>query len=239
MNKNYRKLDLFQDCYNPGMGASPKEFSAIFCKRCRNSDCVNSGWSESRWTDRILTQEERLLRNPVFGDPKDPSFREVSSQVFREVGEPLVISNRDPWEPRSAHLAEPPREISGSSAVEQALSALRGVREPSPAAPPSPELPLPSFEAAPPAPAPVARVPSFETRAREPEPRKSEPRPEPAHFKASPPAMNTPFPEEGVMLDGSPPPQGPASEGGGGGDPWAPKPNAVRKVAVGAKVKMG
>lgn len=228
MNKNFRKLDLLQDCYNPAMGGTPREFMATFCKRCRNGGCVNSGWSESKWSDRMGSQADRLLRNPVFGDPDDPAFRDLKSLLFREIPAPLVISGRDPWEPQT-HLADPPREVTSHPEVERAISALAEVRGVKPPPPPR------AIEA------------SQKSEVESPPPPSPPPRPNPAHFQegVSVPRTreaNTAFPSEGVMLDGSPPPPSPSTGPAQGPvpDPWAaPTSPAPRKVSVGAKVKMG
>lgn len=222
MSKEIRKLDLLRDCNEHG--EPPNQFKATFCQRCRNAQCVNAGWSESRWSNRINTQVSRLLENPTFADPRDPQYKPFSLLDFKEIGEPLVLNGADPWEPR-VHLASPNREERQYPEVERAVAALRG-NAPK-------ESSTPSLEEA----QPVQLVPPVSQVATTP------PRDNPRHYtfdtnKSSPPTResNTDFPSDGVMLDGSPPPQTVAPSE----DPWTPSSTqAPMKVAVGARVKMG
>jgi len=222
MTKEIRKLDLLRDCNEHG--EPPNQFKAMFCQRCRNQQCVNAGWSESRWANRINTQVSRLLENPTFADLRDPQYKPFQSLDFKEIGEPLVLnSGTDPWEPR-VHLASPNREERQYPEVERAVAALRG-NTPKPPSP-TPQTPV--------------QTESPQTPV---QPKPSDPpvRENPRHYtfdtmKSSAPT-NTEFPSDGVMLDGSPPPQPVelSSE-----DPWTPPSvQAPMKVAVGARVKMG
>jgi len=228
-NRLDRKLDLLQDCNDQGV--PPREFMALFCKRCRNGGCVNSGWSESAWSDRIATQVNRLLTNPNFADPNDPNFKEVRSLEFRQVEEPLIIRGGDPWSGPTVHLATPARQVNTISEVENAISALseaRGKPPPRVVEVSEPEPPRVVREAPPTQPTqPVTR-----------------PRENPRHYVVDTPnpklgrEVNTAFPGEGIMLDGSPPP--PVGVDPSGVDPWAPSLiTGPKKVAVGARIRMG
>jgi hypothetical protein len=227
-NRLDRQLDLLQDCNEHR--TPPKEFMSIFCQRCRNGNCVNAGWAESTWEDRIATQVSRLLTNPNFGDPRDPQFKDVVNLDFRHLAEPLKV---DSWEVPQAHLVLPERQTSRSEDVERAIQALSEARGGKPAAP-AVEVTT-AAEAV-----PVQQAPQ------PPVPVRPDPRPNPRHYTADTPPVsspqrdaNTAFPAEGLMLDGSPPDlPGP---GGSTGDPWAPPAptNQPRKVPVGARIRMG
>jgi len=236
-----RKLDLLEDCNDQRI--PPKEFMGIFCKRCRNSTCVNSGWSESRWQDRISTQVDRLLTNVLFADPNDPNYKDIRALPFKEVAAPIYVIGGDPWAGPSVHFADPEKSTSQHAEVERAISALAETRGKAPpravvaSEPVSPEVLLGTPEAEPrPNPSPASPNAS-------PKP-EAAPRPNPAHFRNTETRdSNTEFPAEGLMLDGSPPPPAPPPPSAGGPppvDPWAaPTSPAPRRVPVGAKIKMG
>lgn len=229
MTKEIRKLDLLRDCNEHG--EPPNQFKAMFCQRCRNAQCVNAGWSESRWANRINTQVSRLLENPTFADLRDPQYKPFQSLDFKEIGEPLVLngSGTDPWEPR-VHLATPNREERQYPEVERAVEALRGNTPKKVVEPQTSVLEVQTVAQ----PVLVSPVSTSTPPVRE----------NPRHYtfdtnKSSPPTrdVNTDFPSDGVMIDGSPPPQPVelSSE-----DPWTPSSvQAPMKVAVGARVKMG
>lgn len=206
------KKDLLQECNDQRI--PPKDFMQTFCVRCRNADCVNAGWADSLFDGRVATQVERLITNPTRARAEDSRFDPIRALRFLEV--PAAIALRrgaDPWAGPEVHLAEPDSQVSSSVAVEAAVAKLAESKgrlptvvavESEPALPSSVTVPSPPD---PPAPTP--------------------PRPPPV-------AVNTEFPEEGVMLGGGPPPTAPSPAV----DPWAPKPK-VHVVPPGAKVRMG
>jgi hypothetical protein len=237
-----RKLDLLPECNE--RREPPREFMAIFCNHCRNPACVNAGYASSKFEERIAMQVSRLITNPAFADPNDPTFRELRKMEFVTRDVPIEL-NRDPWAGPGVHLAEQDRNVQTNEMVENAVAALaaasgkkyppraieaEGMKSDEDAPKPSPlppqASPRPATETAP-------------TGQQEP------PRPSPRHYLIDRPGtlpgkemMNTPFPAEGVMLDGSPPPA-PGSESPAE-DPWSTSGTPVaKKVAVGAKVKMG
>jgi hypothetical protein len=84
---------------------SPEAFRMQFCTVCRNVECSESAVSKSRWQARMDTQVDRLLENPLFGDPNDPKFRDITSMDFedrlREAMALEISSQRNDWEPVS------------------------------------------------------------------------------------------------------------------------------------------
>jgi len=224
-NRITRKLDLLQECNDQGL--APKEFMSLFCKRCRNGNCVNSGWAESSWSDRIATQVSRLLTNPAFADPADPNFAPIRDLQFRNVEAPIVLLGGDPWAGpgRQVHLAEPPKETNRYPEVENAIAARAEARNPTPRR---------AVEAS------VLSAPTPPTSPVPQQPQKANPRHYTADKGGPSPGReaNTAFPSEGMMLDGSPPPP-PGVRSSSGEDPWAPTAPAPKKVAVGAKIRMG
>lgn len=237
-----QKLDLLRECNDQQI--PPREFMGIFCNRCRNAACVNAGWSGGRWVDRMVTQVDRLLDHPQFADPNAEKFDPLRKLDFRELSEALVLRTKaDPWGGPEVHFADPSRETASNQIVEDAVKALAASRGVSPR--PEPEPTPPKVEPPPeskPEPKPERRNPAY-FQQKDSAPAPVEPPREPP--KAIPVPLserlvNTPFPSEGVMIGGGPPPASPSS---GGADPWAaPAPslsNKSVKVAVGAKIKMG
>lgn len=214
------KPDLLNECNDQRI--PPREFKETFCKRCRNQNCVNAGWSSSSFEERVRTQVDRLLTHPLQAQPDDPRFDHVRAMHFVEIAAALSIARRaDPWVGPGVHLAEPDPETAKSQVVEDAVSKLaeaRGRRLPTVIAIQE-EV---SVEEPPVEEPPVEDVPPLP-------PRPSVPKPLPVAL-----GINTDFPEEGVMIGGgSPKVSAPVSE-----DTWAPKPK-VNVVPRGAKIKMG
>jgi hypothetical protein len=238
MDNRQQKLDLLAGCNDQHL--PPREFMGIFCKRCRNAACVNAGWSGGLWVDRMATQVDRLLVNPNFADPRDSKFDPLRELNFREISEALVLRTKaDPWGGPEVHLADPTEGTSANRSVEDAVRALSASRMG--AAPPAlieaapPPTPAPVV----PEPPPARRNPSYFLDEAAPEPVKPAAPAKPAPTPPDAHAVNTPFPEEGVMIGG--PPTTPMRSGPAV-DEWAPPvadpSKKALKVAVGARVKM-
>jgi hypothetical protein len=94
--------DLWDDCYEGEhrKALAPEQFKKMFCNVCLNPGCRNSRGSGSKWNQRMLTQEDRLLNNPHFA-PEDtavvmglPDFKDMVHQALA-----LEISDRKgDWE---------------------------------------------------------------------------------------------------------------------------------------------
>lgn len=221
------KPDLLNECNDQRV--PPRDFKETFCKRCRNQNCANAGWSISSFDERVRTQVDRLLVNPLQAQPDDPRFDHVRAMHFVEIAAAISLARRaDPWAGPGVHLTEPDPETVRSQVVEDAVSKLaevRGRRLPTAISVevegPNPQPPLEETvsEGAPVSPPLLGR------------------REEPF----SPPAtINTDFPEEGVMIGGGTPTV-PSQTGAAPAwdvDPWAPKPK-VTVVSRGAKIRMG
>ena len=97
--------DLTQYCRETNdthKSVTEKEFRNLWCKRCRNQQCRFSTWGESSWLNRMDTQADRLLDNPLFGDPRQEQFRHLQSISFEDmkhqaVAMHLANQNQD-WE---------------------------------------------------------------------------------------------------------------------------------------------
>jgi hypothetical protein len=240
-----QKLDLLRECNDQQI--PPREFMGIFCNRCRNASCVNAGWSGGKWVDRMVTQVDRLLTHPNFADPSADKFDPLRSLDFREVSEAVVIRTKaDPWAgPQEVHLADPGVETSANQIVEDAVRALSASKagvDPAPSPPvQAPPVQAPPVQA-PPVQAPPRRNPShFQSTDYPPQPQTPQTPPQKVAVPLTQRLANTPFPQEGMMIDGSPPAtETPPSST----DPWeAPPPSPTNskpmKVSVGSKIKMG
>ncbi len=222
------KPDLLDECNDQKI--PPRDFKETFCKRCRNQNCANAGWASATFDERVRTQVDRLLRNPLQARPEDTRFDPIRAMHFVEVAAAISLARRaDPWAGPGVHLADPDPEMAKSQVVEEAVSRLaeaRGKRPAPTAIAVEEEKPLPS---------PVVVVtPAVVAPAPLPPP--------PAKPVAVAPVavINTDFPDEGVMIGGGPatPPKMGVSQTRPEADPWAPKPkeNVVQR---GAKIRMG
>ena len=168
--------DLLADCNDQNM--PPQDFKAMFCARCRNKECVNAGWSGSAFEQRIASQEDRLLINPVRARPDDPQFAPIRAQHFRELEPALVLARlADPWAGPGVHLSAPEPLLDTTRIVEDAVAKLTKTDNPVPPKPVQETTPAPIA-----APAQVLATPVVEN-----------------------PGMNTDFPDEGVMIGGGSP----------------------------------
>jgi len=79
--------DLWDGCYDGEhrQKMSPQQFKETFCAQCLNAGCKNSKAAGSKWIQRMLTQEDRLLDNPNFADPRDPQFQRIREQDFQDM----------------------------------------------------------------------------------------------------------------------------------------------------------
>jgi len=73
--------DLWGDCYTPEHRklGNAEEFRITFCDKCVNPGCQNSAAAGTKWSRRMASQEENLLTNPRFADPRDPNFADIRS----------------------------------------------------------------------------------------------------------------------------------------------------------------
>ena len=131
--------DLFGDCYEGEHRRlkSPEEFRKQFCSTCLNAGCQNSKGSDTPWVQRMLTQEDRLLDNPVFAPKEGALFRDLQARDFQsKVREALAIelsTKKGDW------------SVPTEQEVGQAAAEVLGLAPPSlyvapPTRPPPPEL---------------------------------------------------------------------------------------------------
>lgn len=221
------KSDLFEGCNDQRV--PPAEFKEMFCKRCRNQDCVNAGWASASFDERMRTQVDRLLINPRQARPEDTQFDPLRAMHFVEVAAAIVLARRaDPWAGPGVHLAEPDPATVTSQMVEDAVSKLAEARGRKPTAPTLIGVEVDVAVAVEPELQPPPRVESAPTR----------PRDSLALPVAKSPTLgvNTDFPDDGVMIGGGP--LSPSRSSTSVPDPWAPQPK-MNVVPRGAKIKMG
>lgn len=203
-----RKLDLLGTC---SATIPIGELKELWCTRCKNPECVNAGWAESKWHGRMLTQVDRLLDHPSFADIKDPRWKEITNLGFLEIKEPISIVSEESWDGPGVHLSNPDTSVSSAMMVDQAVAALSGKEIKPMESPKTAEHPM-----------------SFMDGGAPPDPVK------PQETTASN-KTNTDFPDEGLMIDGSTP-STPAVQKMN--DPWSTEAS-VRFVPAGAKIRMG
>jgi hypothetical protein len=74
-----------------GNRISEKELRGMFCRQCKNHECGNAKWGKASWEERIGTQEDRLLKNPNFGDLKDPRWSHLREIDFPDLLRKAII----------------------------------------------------------------------------------------------------------------------------------------------------
>lgn len=87
-------VDLLKDClvdpYFEKRITSPEIFKRDVCSGCKNYKCVNAKGKFTLFEKRMSTQEDRLLTNPKFADPRDPRFRDIAMVDFPDMARQVV-----------------------------------------------------------------------------------------------------------------------------------------------------
>lgn len=258
--------DLWDECFDPSMGMSPKVFENTFCKVCRNPTCSHLTQGGA-WTRRVATQMERLFTSPKFADPNDPRFADIAKLDFpsavQEAMRLTISDRRGDWSvPTQADAAALASQMVATLPAEKVLRSVKvtgskgDVYNVTFVLPPGGQhaawqCPCKAFEfkkacphvayamTLPPEDAPVP-----ETRT-------------PARFQETdtrernvggtapylPPGGNIPVPAGGIMVDGTRPPpprerQAPRAAAPVV-DPWAPPPPKPKVIPVGGTVVLG
>ena len=117
-----RKLpDLWNGCYEGEHRKllSPEQFKQMFCDVCMNQGCTNSKGADSKWSKRMMNQEDLLLKNPRFAPESTaevlgiPDFKDMLHEALRIE----VSSKKSDWEPVSElEMAKEAAEIFGFQA---------------------------------------------------------------------------------------------------------------------------
>ena len=160
--------------------------------------------------DRMRTQEDRLLVNPKFADPRDPEFTNIRNLDFKDMANHaisvVISSQRGDWEIPTQQEIEDWKE---GSNVKNPSSEDREVSSSAEEVKPDVEVPI------------EKEIPQEKSQ-------------RPLHFTDLPqiPSMNTPVPDGGIML-GAPLKKEPKR------DPWEPPSIKGTVVKVGAKIRMG
>lgn len=95
--------DLWEGCYDGEHRKllAPEQFKQMFCNVCLNPGCRNSRGAGSKWNQRMLTQEDRLLNNPAFAPDMTaeimglPDFQNMIQDALRIE----ISTRRGDWEP--------------------------------------------------------------------------------------------------------------------------------------------
>lgn len=88
--------DFIKDCNS--FGVSPNEFKDIFCKRCRNPECVHAEWVTSLWSSRMDSQVEVLLNNPTILHEIPSQYADLKTHSFEEIGEAAAYRIEESWD---------------------------------------------------------------------------------------------------------------------------------------------
>lgn len=114
------RQDMFKECYagEHRQNLSPENFKHMFCRVCRNPGCVNSAVGKGLWMQRMENQADRLLNNPVFGDPNDPKFQHLADQDFKDMVQKAmaleVSARKGDWEiPTPEDMQQLADEVAG------------------------------------------------------------------------------------------------------------------------------
>lgn len=95
--------DLWDGCYDGEHRKllAPEQFKQMFCGVCLNPGCRNSRGSGSKWNQRMMTQEDRLLNNPDFAPDQTaeimglPDFKNMIQEALKIE----ISTQRGDWEP--------------------------------------------------------------------------------------------------------------------------------------------
>lgn len=199
-NKNATD-DFFGEC-TIGSKMPHKEFEQRFCRVCKNQECARAGWGESQWVQRMNTQVDRLLENPQFADPRDPQYQHIREHDFpdllREAIRVEIIEQKGDWSipdevdvmtSVGAKGVQVPSELNPSSTAQSENDGdILNPEEPTPSPTSEPNLP------------PKMVSESLTSEQANPESKINT-----EEKKGVSLYSNTPYPKEGLMIDGTRP----------------------------------
>lgn len=131
--------DFLADCVKSlaekvGNRVEPSLVTAQVCFMCRNPQCHRAGWSESKWSNRVETQEDRLLDHPQFSDLSSPEHMAIHDLAWKDLLRKAmrleISAMRGDWEPVKDEDVPPTDGIvevgsqESVNAVDTALAAL-------------------------------------------------------------------------------------------------------------------
>lgn len=142
MPRRLPELDLLEDCVRSvceqtGERIPHSHVTQTCCPFCHNPKCKRAGWADSKWQQRMNTQEEYLLINPKFSDLTLPSHMEVHQvdwvDTRRKAMKLHIAAQKGDWTPvtdaevdggsTDGRIEMGSEE--GANAVDKALAALR------------------------------------------------------------------------------------------------------------------
>jgi len=95
--------DLWEGCYDGEHRKLlvPEQFKQMFCDVCLNAGCRNSRGAGMKWSQRMLTQEDRLLHNPNYAPPDTATVMGLPDfpDMLREALAIEISDRRGDWEP--------------------------------------------------------------------------------------------------------------------------------------------
>ena len=253
--------DFFEDCLRDlsskvGKTIPAKEFSQVFCHRCRNAQCSLAGWAGDLFGKRVQTQADRLL-NPVQANPKLPKYAQITGTDFEDMLDHAmqleIADQRGDWVIPEIDVSDGRLETASRETTHAVDNAIRNLAQAQ--GQPEPNLPVPRNMAgafAQQAESMLSQLESLESleessnevpvlvggdkRDRTPMPQ-DQPLENKEVFRP-PDRANTDTHSEGLMIGGTPAPKKkPRKEPV---DPWAPpKESVAKKVEAGARIRMG
>lgn len=100
------RQDFLRECNEHGV-ALP-DFQAQFCDRCQQPECHRSQYGKSRFDQRVMTWEERLIKNPARMNPNDPRYASITAKQFITLDVGRTPEVRSAWiDPQEAAVSPP------------------------------------------------------------------------------------------------------------------------------------
>lgn len=97
--------DLFAGCNEPGkpwFQRNAHDFERIYCRHCKNADCVRAKGAISPWQTRMAEQVDYLLNEPLFSDMATEDHKAFARMAFDDIRQKMerleVARLRQDWE---------------------------------------------------------------------------------------------------------------------------------------------
>lgn len=142
------RRDLFAGCNEPGQPwfqRNPHDFEQIYCRHCKNSDCVRAKGSVSPWHTRMAEQVDYLLNEPVFSDLTTADHRQLAQMAFNDIRQKMerleVARVRQDWVPPPPEAPSSFDQVAPSDVTDQFDEAVRSLAEARGTKPPELEKP--------------------------------------------------------------------------------------------------
>lgn len=128
--------DLFAGCNEPGQPwfqRDAHEFEKIYCRLCKNADCLRAKGAVSPWQTRMAEQVDYLLNNPQFSSMTSEDHKRLGAMAFENIRQRMerleIARERQDWEIPEDSEGDGYDRVAPSEVTDQFDDAVRSLAE--------------------------------------------------------------------------------------------------------------